>query len=180
MGCHPDEFGFETWSESEKDLYQKGLAAGRMYEVDAVEQFHFAAGQPVRDVPTVIPDDEVRLRARLILEEVQEALESMFDVPDGGSMQYAFKLIRMAMGHYGVRVDLPNLARELTDIGFVVTGTQVQMGLPKEECFDEVNRANADKFREGVVLKDGKVQKPEGWTPPDVGRILRAHGWEGK
>lgn len=152
---------------------------GLTAESEAVRNFMLAAGQPVRDVPTAPPDEEVRKRARFLIEEVQEALESMFDVPDGGSMHYAFKLIRMAFSHYSVKVDLPNLARELTDISYVTIGTQLTFGLPKEACFDEVAEANHRKVADGTVLEGGKVVKPAGWTPPDLEKVLRAHGWTG-
>ena len=50
------------------------------------------------------------------------------------------------------------------------------MQIPQQDVWNEVARSNLAKIDDetGKVLKrvDGKVLKPEGWTPPDIKSIL--------
>lgn len=63
------------------------------------------------------------------------------------------------------------------DILVVVIGYGLSRGFPMVEGWDEVVRSNMAKIDPltGAVRKrdDGKVIKPEGWTPPDLKRILQ-------
>ena len=59
----------------------------------------------------------------------------------------------------------------------VILGTMVAFGLPAAAGWEEVLRSNMAKVdpTTGFVTKrdDGKVLKPEGWTPPDLGRLIQ-------
>ena len=47
----------------------------------------------------------------------------------------------------------------------------MMLNIPQQEVWDEVARSNLQKIGpDGKVHKreDGKVMKPEGWTPPDI------------
>jgi predicted HAD superfamily Cof-like phosphohydrolase len=49
------------------------------------------------------------------------------------------------------------------------------LGIPFRAVFKEVHRSNMAKLdKNGTVLRreDGKVIKPEGWTPPDIAGVL--------
>lgn len=63
----------------------------------------------------------------------------------------------------------------LVDLSYFIAGMGLEMGLPMDRMWDEVQRANMDKFPGGVALRrpDGKVVKPEGWKPPDHAGIIR-------
>lgn len=76
------------------------------YECDAVAKFHLACDVPVRDEPNkpVIQDAEIRLRLRLVNEEVRETL------------------VALANG------DVVELADGLMDTMVVTAGTCVQLG----------------------------------------------------
>ena len=67
----------------------------------------------------------------------------------------------------------------LADIGYILAGSVINHGLHRlyDEAFAEVHRSNMAKLVDGKVLrrKDGKVMKPEGWTPPELGAILAKH-----
>jgi predicted HAD superfamily Cof-like phosphohydrolase len=59
---------------------------------------------------------------------------------------------------------------------WVIEGLEHTLQIPQQEVWDEVARSNLAKISDnGKVLKrnDGKVLKPEGWTPPDIKSILR-------
>lgn len=82
--------------------------------------------------------------------------------------------------------DLPDQADALVDLVYVALGTAHMMNLPWQELWDEVQRKNMQKVRStGADDARGKrknnldVVKPEGWTAPAIGEILRSHGWEG-
>lgn len=64
----------------------------------------------------------------------------------------------------------------LTDILVVTVGAIHSMGADGEGAWNEVMRTNFAKINEetGKVNKreDGKVLKPEGWTPPNLDKFL--------
>lgn len=74
--------------------------------------------------------------------------------------------------------DFPEQADALIDLVYFAKGTAVMMGLPWEELWDDVQRANMAKVR-GVGKRGHAVDmvKPEGWRKPDGALILKAHGF---
>lgn len=75
--------------------------------------------------------------------------------------------------------DFAGMADALVDLVYVAKGTAVMMGLPWEELWDDVQRANMAK-RRGVTERghDEDLVKPEGWKPPQTEMILKANGWK--
>ena len=65
----------------------------------------------------------------------------------------------------------------LADIGYILAGTIINHGMQDifDASFDEVHRSNMAKLVDGKVLRreDGKVLKPEGWMPPNLGQFLK-------
>jgi predicted HAD superfamily Cof-like phosphohydrolase len=128
-----------------------------------VAAFHLATDTPVLATPAFPSDARCALREELIVEEVLRELlpalraRNMEGVADGG-----------------------------IDSIYVIVGLLLECGVPIAECWDAVQRANLQKAvlqPDGTlqVIKrpDGKVVKPEGWSPPDIVGILRANGWKG-
>lgn len=74
--------------------------------------------------------------------------------------------------------DTEGMVDALADIIYVAHGTAHFMGVDLEPIFREVHRANMAKTG-GPVRGDGKILKPAGWEPPQVGRLLRLQGWPG-
>lgn len=62
------------------------------------------------------------------------------------------------------------------DLIWVIIGYCYSRGFNVDEAWAEVARSNLSKIDEGTkrVLKreDGKVIKPEGWTPPDLSNCV--------
>ncbi len=113
-----------------------------------VKNFH-RVFRPPGDTPRIIRPVEWSRRIRLILEETSETATAY------------------AMG------DLEGFADGLIDLTWVVMGTAVEAGLPWERLWNEVRRANMDKFKNGVNLdSNGKVIKPKGWRGPDIARAI--------
>lgn len=72
--------------------------------------------------------------------------------------------------------DIVEIADACADLKWVIEGLELTMQFPQQKIWDEVARSNLAKISDnGKVLKrsDGKVQKPEGWTAPDIKTILK-------
>jgi predicted HAD superfamily Cof-like phosphohydrolase len=66
----------------------------------------------------------------------------------------------------------------ILDIIVVCIGYGLSRGWPMVEGWQEVMRSNLDKIgADGFVKRraDGKILKPEGWTAPDLNRVLREY-----
>ena len=115
-----------------------------------VKEFHQAFGQRVGEKPELPSKEERELRKKLLAEEYTEYVVAEY------------------------RNDLVEIADALADIIYIACGTAVSYGIPLDKLFAEVHRSNMAKLVDGKVIRrsDGKVQKPEGWTPPDVKSIL--------
>ena len=73
--------------------------------------------------------------------------------------------------------DLPEMVDALCDLLYVTYGAAVALGVDLEPFFAAVHEANMAKHG-GYRRADGKWMKPNGWQPPDIGRLLRErHGW---
>lgn len=115
-----------------------------------VKDFHIAFGQRVGSYPELPDTKERTLRAKLLSEEMYEYTKAENEN------------------------DIVEIADALADIIYIACGTAVSYGIPLDEIFSEVHRSNMAKLVDGKVLRreDGKIQKPESWTPPDIKSIL--------
>lgn len=108
----------------------------------------------------------VDLYVKLIKEEaVTELDEAVALSALPGEAEKDFRVRRMV-----------KLADVALDTIVVAIGLLESMGLDGEPLWDEVIRSNMAKIdpETGLVDKreDGKVLKPEGWTPPDLRRLI--------
>jgi hypothetical protein len=62
------------------------------------------------------------------------------------------------------------VADDFVDIIYVTLQAANHVGLNLQPFWDEVQAANMRK--EGGAIVDGKLQKPEGWDPADLHRVL--------
>ena len=72
--------------------------------------------------------------------------------------------------------NMVEIADACADLKWVIEGLEHTLNIPQQQVWDEVARSNLAKISEnGKVIKreDGKVLKPEGWTPPDIRKILK-------
>ncbi len=116
-----------------------------------VTLFHSKFGIPIRIVPEIPAENRQILRLNLIMEEVSELQEAI--------RQY----------------DIIGIADGIADAIYVILGTAIEYGINMTPVWDEVQRTNMAKVG-GTVREDGKILKPEGWTPPDIAKILTAQG----
>lgn len=151
---------------------------------DDVRDFHEKFGLPTdrTQPPTDLTKSLARFRIRFLLEEMGELMLAMGFY--GPSM--TIKTASQAMEYYqpDSKTDLTDAADALADLVYVALGTAHFMGIPFDQIWDEVQRANMAKERaSGADDPRSKrrhasdVVKPEGWKAPDHGPILRAAGW---
>ena len=107
-----------------------------------------------------IPESVYQLRLRLLKEEVDEFEEAH------------------------TQKDKVGMADALADIIYIAVGTANVMNIPLDKVWAEVQRSNMAKIDDttGKVRRreDGKILKPEGWTPPQVESVLKKHDEECK
>ena len=117
-----------------------------------VKDFHIAFGQRVGQSP-LIPEDynERDLRINLLEEEFKEYMNAE------------------------EKNDITEIADALADIIYIACGTAVSYGIPLDKVFAEVHRSNMAKLVDGkpIYREDGKVMKPEGWTPPQLEQFTK-------
>ena len=117
-----------------------------MTHFDAVEHFRLKIGLTVRTSPSLPSPTEASFQARLLLEEVSEYLQA---VEEG---------------------DLVKLADSIADLVYVALGTAHVSGLPFEQLFSAVHKANMQKQR-GTTKRGGighDAVKPAGWVGPEA------------
>jgi predicted HAD superfamily Cof-like phosphohydrolase len=133
-----------------------------------VLEFHRAMGQPVLPSPQVPDEKRIKLRAKLIAEEMFEALEAMYsDEHAKLTLGVAKRAISNLIEHETPVVNLVELADALADTDYVVEGTRLEFGILGKPIADEVHRTNMLKTT-GPVDKDGKRLKPLDWQPPRI------------
>lgn len=135
---------------------------------EEVRQFNEVFAVP-NDPNKPYPEDVVLRRIRLITEEVVDELIS--------------NLLKLSYRHVTWTADerlemLCKITDDCVDSVVVILGTCFELGLPFDHVWQIVQRKNMEKFAKGVILDaGGKLQKPEGWTPPDdeIKAVMREH-----
>jgi len=149
----------------------------------AVGEFHKKFGLAVADgTPPGFPtDDVVRFRMAFLLEELAEFAQACGMIRLGVQLQNMSRSIES----YPVdpaQQDLEGGADALADLKYVLDGTAHMMGVPLNEVFAEVQRANMSKER-AVSASDERstrghsldVVKPVDFVPPDHAPALERH-----
>lgn len=72
--------------------------------------------------------------------------------------------------------DLSAMADALVDLVYVAKGTALEMGLPWEELWQDVQRANMGKVPAATARMANDAIKPPGWVGPQTEDILMDHG----
>jgi len=147
---------------------------------DQVEAFCHAAGHPVREVPQTPPEDEIRLRTGLVVEEFFEFLQALYPQfeEDANKKAVLFR-VSEALKYMQPQPDLVAVADAMADLDYVVEGTRLAFGINGAPIAEEVQRSNMEKFGPGSWKReDGKQMKPPDWQAPDIEGELRKQGWQ--
>lgn len=138
-------------------------------------------GVRVPNKPRPMTRDEVMFVVKMICEETRELLETVSDDPlrDLIDCAHASKPPQKSQGKEGnVDVLIEEQVDAFVDIMYFCHNAAAKAGMDCDQVFDVVHEANmAKRFPDGTFHcdKDGKIVKPEGWKPGDVGKIVR--GW---
>ena len=119
-----------------------------------VEDFHNAFGESNASSPQLLNEDTFMLRHDLMAEENKEYLDACWEG------------------------DIIGIADALGDQLYILCGTILKHGLQDKivEVFNEIQRSNMSKLGEDgkpIRREDGKILKGPGYTPPNIGEILK-------
>ena len=123
-----------------------------------VARFQIAMDQPIGYLTQATTPQQMLLAEKLMTEEIKEMSLGWRRLKDSQSLENITEFVDGAI-----------------DTIYVILWTLNTMGVPAEQCFQEVQRSNMAKlWPDGTCHKNefGKVQKPPGWTPPDLLGIL--------
>lgn len=151
--------------------------------IELVTEFHKAFGHPVGEKPLIPDVNQMRFRARFILEEVVELILALgARHPENQHLRRAVELIERARDQlltaqsYEFKdVDLVQVADALGDLDYVIAGSALVFGIPLSEVVAEIHRSNMTKLGpDGKPIYDGegKVQKGPNYEPPRLELIL--------
>ncbi len=125
-----------------------------------VGEFMRCMGQDVKTSPMNTVDKRlINLRMVLIAEEAGELGAEFLDLLESTDNP----------------PKLRNLAKELTDLLYVVYGAGQAFGIDLDKCFEEVHNSNLSKLgNDGrpVYRDDGKVVKGPNYMAPDMRKIV--------
>lgn len=121
---------------------------------EMVREFMDGFGQEAKTKPEWPDTKTLDLRVSLIEEEVGELVSAIY-VDDNASLSH--------------------IAKELTDILYVVYGAGHAFGIDLDKCFAEVHKSNMTKFGpDGKVIRNesGKIMKSNYYVPADIKKVL--------
>lgn len=134
-----------------------------------VQDFHEKCNQEVNTRPSIPSDDTISLRYSLIDEEINKELLPILDKLQKKGTWDSETFIE----------DLAGVADGIVDAIYVLLGAAVSFGINIQPIWDATQVANMQKYT-GKKRGDGKILKPEGWTHPDVKKLLEDQSLESK
>jgi predicted HAD superfamily Cof-like phosphohydrolase len=149
----------------------KKLPTPRAY----AEAFHRKLGYPVRDVPAIPSDEEVRYRLCFMWEEFRETMQACFDHNTFVALMLdqCQTLMSQIIGQQ-LTINLPLFVDGLADQDYVNEGTRLYFGVDGDPVMRLVHKANMQKV---VDVRLQKAVKPPMWRAPDIEGELRRQGW---
>lgn len=117
---------------------------------DDVRTFHEAFNLRIGSEPELPDHDDQQLRLELIREEYAELRSAHADQ------------------------DIVAIADAIADLVYVACGMAVAYGIPLNQVWDAVQKANMEKLGPNgpIYREDGKVLKPEGWQAADIREVI--------
>lgn len=143
-----------------------------MNEFNDVRMFQLKFSQLVHGKPGLLTKRKVKERVEFLFEELHEFTTSC------GLYFYADDDGKIKIRENDDGQDIAEQADALVDLVYVALGTAVMMGLPWEQLWNDVHRANMSKER-GISHRGHLVDcvKPPGWVGPKTMEILKIWGY---
>ena len=132
-------------------------------------------GQNAPPVPVTVMDRKTRkLRAKLIMEEAIETCNALgVEIYAERDCVNTVEMSRLSFIDRPEWINAEEIVDGCCDIMVVTLGTLSSLGIDADVHMEEVLSANEAKYANGVIRNsDGKIMKPEGWTPPNHGDHL--------
>ena len=123
----------------------------------------------------LLESDHPRHLTKILLKErIEFMLEELSEFADASGMVLDAEFDGEQLGSSNIA----DQADALIDLVYVAMGTAVMMGLPWQELWGDVHRANMCKVR-GFTTRGHRVDlaKPDDWEPPQTTKILSAAGY---
>lgn len=149
-----------------------------------VKEFHETFGHPVCTEPKLPHVKRVKLRLDLILEEIGELIDSIagsqeehrYLMASVHRIDQARKLIQDAPAYEFKKADILHVAKELSDVNYVVQGAGLELGFDLDLTTSEVHESNMSKCGEDgrpIYNEKGKVLKGPFYRLPDMAKPLK-------
>ena len=122
-----------------------------MSNFEKVKTFMKTYGQEVKESPSFPDENIIKLRLKLIKEELEELEQALNDK------------------------NLLEVADALTDILYVTYGAGHSFGINLDSCFEEVQRSNMsklDKDGKPIYNEYGKVMKGPNFSKPNLKQFI--------
>lgn len=132
---------------------------------EQVKSFMIMGNQPIGTLPSLPIDETVSAGIELIKEELEQKL-----IPTIQKFRQ-----ENAVGASDTRCVelLAKIADAFGDLLYVTMCNCIIWGFPMEEVLEEIQKANMLKVKTPYEKVTGKkFNKPEGWTSPDISKIL--------
>jgi len=145
--------------------------------LESVRNFMIAAGQHDPENPQFNFKDAplVKLRLKLLLEEVAEHFEALLAEPSWNIIKKQFDLIQQltsGITEEDLDVNIVEVLDSAVDIEYILCGNAIAFNVPFDKGFKLVHENNMTKIDEakGKCIKspEGKILKPEGYTPVNL------------
>ena len=121
--------------------------------IKLLTEFNKAFSVPVNRKPTLISNEEFKLKINLIKEELNEYENACSEE------------------------DITEVCDAIVDLAYVMYGMVVQHGLSDvfDDMFEEVHKSNMSKLENGRVLtrSDGKIMKGSEYFTPDLNQFIK-------
>lgn len=176
-----DQYKAPTPYLNKRDLFPSGTSG--LWE--AVTEFHRRFGHPVKSRPFLpVAHEAVCREAHAAAIDVRRHVREAREAAGSGGGERALRMALLGEEYAEYleaesHSNIEQIADALGDILVIVYGTALAYGIPLDDVFAEIHRANMSKLGEdGLPITDetGKVKKGPHYTPPDVAGVLRDGG----
>lgn len=155
----------------------------RFRDQDMVAKFTKEARNICPEKPTELNEAETSFIIRMVMSELFELASTVSETPFSFISECLRTIDRSYKNVSSTEERITEQADAFVDVIYYIYDTCCKKGINLSPIFDAVHEANMKKrFPDGTFHlreSDNKILKPEGWTEPNVGAIVRKQLTEG-
>ena len=144
--------------------------------LDDIAELHKAFDHPCNSSIIEPKDERAALRLNLVVEEFGELI-SAHGLMTEPEVYMPLQSFVKGLQEYRINVeDMEETADAIGDLIVVLVGMALEYGIPLDRVWEDIHKSNMAKVGpNGKVRRrgDGKVLKPDGWTPPNMEESIR-------